>query len=57
MTHHAQITMPESQRVPLKFLSDHNVEDIVVSRGLKEFISDHSSMFLSSRNAQVIFKP
>ena len=36
--------------VPLKPLSDHYVEDIVVFLGLKVFNSDHFDMFSYSRN-------
>ena len=49
MNLNAKKTIPDSQPV-----SDKNEEDIVVSLGLKVFISDNfMSMFYCSRNAHV----
>ena len=49
MNLNAKKTIPDSQPV-----SDKNEEDIVVSLGLKVFISDNfMSMFYFNRNAQV----
>ena len=47
--------MTNLQQYPRILYLINNVEDIVVSQGLKMFISDDSNMFSCSRNAQVTF--
>ena len=46
------MTMPDPQQYPWNFYLIDNVEDIVVSLGLKVFKSDHSIMFSCSRNTR-----